>query len=125
MNPHQILRLFPNASRATIAANAADYGQPHADGGRQAAELEPSAKPRALAAGAIEKKDTKRISVRIESVRRRLLDEDNLCEKYHVDCCRYAGLLPADSPDKVSIQATQRKAEKGEAEHVKIEIINP
>ena len=125
MNPHQILRLFPNASRATIAANAADYGQPHADGDRQAAELEPSAQPRALAAGTIEEKDTKRIFVRIESVRRRLLDEDNLCEKYHVDCCRYAGLLPADSPDKVSIQATQRKAEKGEAEHIKIEIINP
>ena len=125
MNPHTIRRLFPNASKSIIAANAADYGQPHSDGNRKAAELEPSAQPRALAACAIEKGDTKRIFVRIESVRRRLLDEDNLCEKYHVDCCRYAGLLPADSPDKVSIQATQRKAEKGEAEHIKIEIINP
>jgi hypothetical protein len=55
-------------------------------------------------------------------VRRRLLDEDNLCEKYHVDCCRYAGLIPGDSPAEIQIQTRQRKAARGEEEHTQIDI---
>jgi len=47
--------------------------------------------------------------VRITSYRTRLLDEDNLAEKYHCDSCRYAGLIPADSPDQTSIQVAQIK----------------
>ncbi len=66
--------------------------------------------------------DSKRLLVRVTSVRLRLIDEDNLCEKYVVDCCRYAGLLPGDGPATTRIQATQRKVEKGESEHTLIEI---
>lgn len=55
-------------------------------------------------------------------MRVRLLDEDNLCEKYHVDCCRYAGLIPDDAPSLVRIQTLQRKARRGEAEHTQVEI---
>lgn len=55
-------------------------------------------------------------------MRVRLLDEDNLCEKYHVDCCRYAGLIPDDAPSQVRIQTLQRKARRGEAEHTQVEI---
>lgn len=55
-------------------------------------------------------------------MRVRLLDEDNLCEKYHVDCCRYAGLIPDDAPSLVRIQTLQRKARRGEAEHTEVEI---
>jgi len=61
--------------------------------------------------------------VRVQSVRKRLLDPDNLCEKYHVDCLRYAGLIPGDEPDKIQIETTQRKAQKGEEERVEIAII--
>ena len=77
-----------------------------------------------LASDEVQKADTKRVSVRVTSVRKRLLDEDNLCEKYHVDCCRYAGLLSGDEPGKTSIKATQRKAGKGEKEHTIIEIVD-
>ena len=63
-----------------------------------------------------------RFLVRVTSVRKRLLDQDNLCEKYHVDCCRYAGLLPGDSPATTQIEVGQEKAEPGSGEFVRIEI---
>lgn len=66
--------------------------------------------------------DRPRLFVRVTSVRRRLIDEDNLCEKYAVDCCRYAGLLPGDGPGQTRIQVTQRKAGKEEPEQTVIEI---
>lgn len=66
-----------------------------------------------------------RILVRIESVRKRLLDEDNLVSKYHTDLCRYSGLIPSDAPGVCKIETTQRKAEKGEEERTEITITYP
>lgn len=66
-----------------------------------------------------------RILVRIESVRKRLLDEDNLVSKYHTDLCRYSGLIPSDAPGVCKIETSQRKAEKGEAERTEITITYP
>ena len=66
-----------------------------------------------------------RILVRIESVRKRLLDEDNLVSKYHTDLCRYSGLIPSDAPGICKIETTQRKAEKGEEERTEITITYP
>lgn len=66
-----------------------------------------------------------RFLIRLVSVRKRLADEDGLCEKYLVDCCRYAGLLPNDAPGICKIETTQRKAQKGEQEHTEITIITP
>ena len=66
-----------------------------------------------------------RILVRIESIRKRLLDEDNLVSKYHTDLCRYAGLIPSDAPGICKIETTQRRAEKGEIEHTEITITYP
>jgi hypothetical protein len=63
-----------------------------------------------------------RFLVRVTSFRRRLLDEDNLAEKYHVDCCRYAGLLASDAPDKTSIQVCQVKVRTKEEEMTVVEI---
>lgn len=60
--------------------------------------------------------------VRITSFRHRLLDEDNLCEKYHVDLCRYAGILPSDSPAQTRIVTTQEKISSKEDEYTLIEI---
>ncbi len=64
-----------------------------------------------------------RILVRVTSVRRRLLDEDNLCEKFHVDLCRYAGVIPDDAPELVKIEVAQRKAQPQEEEHTLIEVL--
>ena len=66
-----------------------------------------------------------RILVRIESVRKRLLDEDNLVSKYHTDLCRYSGLIPSDAPGVCKIETSQRKAEKGEEERTEITITYP
>lgn len=104
----QILSHFPNASRSTLARN-----QTINTGTCPIVECvvsnEPLATPQAQAS------DSGRYIVRVVSYRCRLLDEDNLAEKYHVDACRYAGLIPADSPDKTHIEVTQQKVKtKGE-----------
>lgn len=63
-----------------------------------------------------------RVLIRVTSVRKRLADEDGLCEKYHVDCLRYAGVIQNDDPGKAKIETSQRKAEKGEEEFTRIEV---
>lgn len=78
----------------------------------------------AVGAVQVQERNSDRFLIRVTSIRRRLLDEDNLCEKFHVDCCRYSGLLPGDGPGKTKIEVTQKKAEPGEGERVVIEIFS-
>lgn len=85
-------------------------------------QLESSSERGALREGRPKKENPRRFLVRVTSVRGRLLDADNLCVKYVVDCCRYAGLLPGDSPATTEIESRQRKAGKEEAEHTIVEI---
>ena len=107
---------FPRASEAFIQANL------DVDATAQAAVLERNLGNAPLAAEEVQRPIGARFLVRITSVRKRLLDEDNLCEKYHVDLCRYAGVIPDDAPDKVKIEVGQRKAQKGERESVVLEV---
>lgn len=65
---------------------------------------------------------TAKFLVRVTAVRKRLIDEDNLCEKYHVDCLRYAGIIRDDEPAETHIEVRQRKARTTEVEHVIIEV---
>ena|SRR5881394_4502384 len=88
----------------------------------QVAELERTLGNAALDEVPVQGRATGRFLVRVTSIRKRLLDQDNLCEKYHVDCCRYAGLLPKDSPGTAQIEVCQEKADKGAREEVRIEI---
>lgn len=125
MNPHTILRLYPNASKSCIAANAADYGIPHADNPRTNPKLEPPSGARPLATGKTETPDTGRVHIRFISVRQRLCDPDNLSEKWLLDCLRNCGAIKGDEPDKITLETTQRKTEKGEAEHTQITITYP
>jgi hypothetical protein len=127
VNEHLIRRLFPNASRSLIAANAGDPELPlEIEAGAKAppvrSKLERVAGHGALGEGQEEKGDSGRFLVRITSVRRRLIDEDNLSAKYVCDCCRYAGLIPGDGPGQTRIESRQRKAGKEEAEHTIVEI---
>jgi hypothetical protein len=89
------------------------------------AKLERNSGNGSLAKSEAEKGNSERVLVRVTSVRKRLIDEDNLAEKYHVDCCRYAGLIHGDEPSKTKIEVCQRKAAKDEAEHTIIEITTP
>jgi len=52
---------------------------------------------------------TGRIRVRITSLRRRLIDPDNLCPKYFIDCLRYAGLIPNDRAQDIILEVEQFK----------------
>ena len=97
----------------------------HTDRAGKAAKLERNFGNGPLAKSEAEKGNPERVLVRVTSVRKRLIDEDNLAEKYHVDCCRYAGLIHGDEPSKTKIEVCQRKAAKDEAEHTIIEITTP
>ena len=70
----------------------------------------------------VKKRDRRKFLVRVTSFRYRLLDEDNICEKYHVDLCRYAGCISGDSPAQTRIVTTQKKISKEEAQYTLIEI---
>lgn len=111
---HDLRTLFPNISADCLGGNAQDTGT--------AAVLEQDPGHASLGPGQIQGLNSAGFLVRITSVRKCQLDEDNLCEKYHVDCCRYAGLIPDDSPDQVRIETRQRKVRPGEAEHTQIDI---
>jgi hypothetical protein len=76
----------------------------------------------ALAAQEREKTNSRRISVRVESIRKRLIDPDNLCAKWFVDCLRYCGVLRDDTASDIEFTITQRKAKKGEQERTELTI---
>lgn len=102
-------------------------GEPHAIPDKThrpapAPVVERDLRPRPLAAGKAEKGHPRKFLVRVTSFRRRLLDEDNLCEKYHVDCCRYSGLLAEDAPGQARIVTSQEKVSRKEDERTEIEI---
>lgn len=84
--------------------------------------VERRSKPRALAKGKTQKGDSRRFFVRVTSYRVRLLDEDNLCEKYGVDCLRYSGILPGDSAAEARIVTSQEKVSRKDEERTTFEI---
>jgi len=63
-----------------------------------------------------------RFSVRITSYRVRLLDPDNLCGKYFVDCLRYSGIIPDDTATVVDYSIRQEKVRTKAEEATLIEV---
>ncbi len=116
MTRDELKRRYPNASESFIRANL------DADDSGAVAKLEPDSSNATLDAEKVQRPIGERFFVRVTSRRKRLLDEDNLCEKYHVDLCRYAKMLPDDAPDKLKIEVAQIKCAKGEPEETVIEI---
>jgi len=84
------------------------------------AKLEQNTRHGTLAEKPTETHTTGRVHIRFESVRKRLLDPDNISEKWTLDCLRYIGVIRGDEPDKITLETTQRKAAKNEAEHTQI-----
>ena len=104
--------------------NGTEYNPEFSDSGFWPnAELERAFGDAPVGASKAQEGDTRLFLIRVKSIRKRLLDEDNLSEKYHVDCCRYSGLISSDAPEKTKIEVSQRKAQKGEEEHTEIEIV--
>ena len=84
-----------------------------------------SARTGTLAKDESEKGTASRVHLRITSVRKRLIDPDNLFAKSTIDCLRYAGLLVDDCENQISLEIGQKKITKGEEPHTTIEIIYP
>lgn len=70
-------------------------------------------------------KHSGRYTVRVVSYRRRLLDEDNICEKFHVDSLRYANCLPSDAPQHCAIITTQVQVKLKKDERTEICVTSP
>jgi hypothetical protein len=133
MKPDELKRKFPQASGSFISANSDNAGpvqQLPAKRERKVrdrdtgtdAKLERHLGDGTLGAAQVQKGTGQRILVRVTSFRTRLLDEDNQCEKYHVDLLRYAGVIPTDAPGQTKIEVCQQKVGKGEREFVRIEV---
>lgn len=61
-----------------------------------------------------EAQGSKRVHVRITSLRKRLIDPDNITVKWIIDCLRYADLIKDDREKDITLEVSQKKAEKDE-----------
>lgn len=144
LNRATILKLFPQASEEFILANlpqseprgalagvveparAKSHEQDNrAKGSRKTAKLERPSGNGTLGTNQGQEAGSGRLHIRFESVRKRLLDPDNIAEKWLLDALRFSGVLQGDEPDKITLETTQRKCEKGEEEHTLIQIFEP
>ena len=118
---------LPNCSDDFLRRNASDYqpvprrNDPPRDTGK-AAVVERNPRHGALGTRKVQKRDTRKFLVRVTSFRKRLIDEDNLCEKFHVDLCRYSGMLPSDAAGKARVTTGQEKVGSDEDERIEIVI---
>ena len=94
----------------------------HTSNAGKVAKLESDSCHAPLETKEVQRPDRARFFVRVESRRKRLLDEDNICEKYIVDLLRYSGIIANDSPDQCCIGVSQTKCRKGEPEEITIEV---
>lgn len=90
----------------------------------EVAELESTPVDDALAEAQVQKGLGPNLLVRVTSFRRRLLDEDNLSAKGHIDLLRYAGIIPGDAPSQTHIEVSQQKVGPKDPEFVRLEVLN-
>ena len=66
-----------------------------------------------------------RITLRVRSLRTRLLDADNLAggSKFFVDAIRRMGLVPEDDPESVALEFAQQKVSHKDQEETVVTII--
>jgi len=65
-----------------------------------------------------------RVLVCIESRRTRLIDPDNLCPKWFVDCLRYSGVIRDDRASDIEIRVSQTKV-GSKAEEATVITVDP
>lgn len=93
-----------------------------ADDSASSPKPEPPVRHDALAAAPREARDAMRVRVRVTSFRVRLLDPDNLCPKYFVDCLRYANCIRDDRPEDIALEIRQEKVASKLLERTEITI---
>lgn len=123
MNPHQLKRLFPDASASVLAANAHDYGKDHADSQLPDAEQRERATPLARRDEG-EAQGAGCPLVRFTLYRVKLLDVD---AKYSsvkdlLDGLQHAGLIRGDKEGEINLEVRQTKVASYAEERTVIEI---
>jgi hypothetical protein len=123
MTREELTRLFPHASEQFLRRNATD-DPARSDSARPVPVPESPSVNGALATRQAEARDTRKRIVRITSFRARLLDDDNVCGKFHTDAIRYcrAGILPDDAPGCCEIITSQIKVATKAEERTRIVI---
>ena len=111
MTRAEILSRYPHASESFIRANL------DIENSRQVAELERDSRNEPLETHQGQKGAAGKLLVSFVSIRKRLLDPDNVSVKWTLDALRYAGVILGDEPEKITLEVSQRKARKGDAEH--------
>ncbi len=114
---NELKRRFPNCSPAFLKAN---LDVP--DSEPESSQHQPAVRHEPLAETSGEEENPVRVHVCVTSVRRRLIDPDNLCAKYFIDCLRYAGFIKDDSAEHITLSVRQSKAATKAAEKTVIEI---
>lgn len=109
-------------AKGLVRTASGEWAKVLSKGSGPVTKLESYIGPRPLEPTQVEERPGQKFFVRITSFRRKLIDEDNLCEKYHVDLCRYAGALPSDAPKETRIKVNQEKVKTQEEERVEIAI---
>lgn len=135
----QIKALFPRASESLLKRNLTNEPVltetpvcPPAsptDASAQDSRPIPEQALRAVSLGTPQAKNghPKRFLVRIESVRLKTLDPDNLVGgcKFLLDACRQCGAIPGDAPDQIELEVFQSKAKRKADETTFVTIIQP
>ncbi len=111
---------FPNASESFLKLNSKEENSNN--NSRKVAKLESNLSYEPLAEEKLQRDVQERYIVRIESVRKHMLDTDNICSKYITDLLRYSYIISSDDFEQTTIQTTERKCMPEEQEHTKIEI---
>ena len=86
------------------------------------AKLEQVVRHEPVAAKAREAGHPKSVRVCIVSFRCRLIDPDNLCPKYFMDCLRYCGWIEDDSARHVTFSIYQTKVTSKDQQRTEITI---
>jgi hypothetical protein len=123
MNPHTIRRLFPNASKSIIAANAQDYGQAHIDTRLQATKPVKLA-PALAVKGSGEASGARLPHCCITQCRVKLLDVDAKWSavKDLLDALVACGALPGDRENQITLEVRQIRVAHFKEEKTIVEI---
>lgn len=115
MNEQTFRERFPNASKDLVALNCAPSGT----------EPEQALCDESVGEAEGESQDAVRSVVRVTSFRRRPIDPDNLCPKYFIDSLRYAGAIPDDREQDITLEVNQERVASKNEERTEIEVIYP
>lgn len=122
LEPVPPVQSMGGATKPAKSQGIASNDHPDTDRRTPVAQPERGSGDGALAAAQAKEGDPAFYVVRVTSYRTRLLDTDNLVPKWHIDALRYAGILPADSPDCCQVITTQRKVAKRTEERTELTI---